>query len=75
MAYGQNFEPKFKKIQCLIKKHYLTKPLYTGDTNSDAIQSTTARVPFVFVAYAYGVTNCYHKKINSFAALTSCYLE
>ena len=74
MAHGQNYKPKFQNIQFLINKHSLKNPLYIGDTNSDAIQSERANVPFIFMEYGFGKSKDFYRKFDSFHSLLKYYL-
>ena len=75
MAHGVNFKPKHENIKYLIKKHDLKRPLYIGDTESDAKQSSQVPLPFVFVEYGFGRANDFSKKFGSFNELTDYYLS
>lgn len=75
MEHGMNFQPKSVNLQLLKAKHDLQTPVYIGDTDHDSAQCRIARVPFVFVTYGFGKTDCYTLKFDSFDELTTYFLN
>jgi phosphoglycolate phosphatase len=75
MEHGMNLQPKHHNLRLLIEKHGLQSPLYVGDTDSDSRQSALAGVPFVFVSYGFGNTEQYLLQFDSFASLTSHFMN
>ncbi|MDR0333350.1 MAG: HAD family hydrolase [Dysgonamonadaceae bacterium] len=75
MEHGMNLQPKHHNLRLLIEKHGLKSTVYVGDTDSDAVQSAIAGVPFVFVTYGFGDTDKYTLKFDSFPELTNYFLD
>ena len=75
MEHGQNFKSKAENIQLLIEKHSLKKPLYIGDTDSDAVQCAKAGVPFILMEYGFGSTEACYKRFGSFSEFSNYYIN
>lgn len=75
IAYGFSPKPKSENIQLLIEKYDLKKCVYIGDTDSDAIQSKKANIPFAFVSYGFSKTEYYDFKFKSFDELSSYFMN
>jgi phosphoglycolate phosphatase len=73
MAHGVNFQPKHENIRHLIRTHQLQKPVYVGDTASDAEQSRLVPLPFVFVDYGFGEAADSALRFSSFPDLVRYY--
>lgn len=74
MAYGENNMPKHYNMRLLIDKHQLGEPVYIGDTQGDAEQTSMAGIPFIFVTYGFGKTEDYQYKFDDFESLTTYYM-
>lgn len=75
MEHGQNSMPKSYNLSLLKKRNNLKQPVYVGDTDSDRLEATLAKVPFVFVTYGFGHTSAYNIQFNSFEELTDYYMH
>lgn len=75
IAHGFNQKAKYFNMNLLIEKHKLKSPLYIGDTNSDSLQCQIAKIPFALVTYGFGTSETFDYKFDSFAELTTYFLE
>lgn len=71
ISFGDTRMPKAINMQFLKARHGLSNPVYIGDTESDAIQSRNAAVPFVLVTYGFGKCDNPVVEFDNFKSLTA----
>lgn len=54
LSHGMTGLPKAENIERLVVKYNLQRPVYVGDTQSDADQAAKAGIPIIWAKYGFG---------------------
>jgi len=68
---GRTGKFKADNIRLVIERNRLQRPVYVGDTLSDAKAATEAGVPFIFARYGFGDVKEYYDVIDSLPELVT----
>ena len=69
LSHGSTGKSKADNIACLVDRYSLKRPVYVGDTQSDADSAHAAGVPFVWCRYGFGTVVDADATIDRFADL------
>lgn len=68
---GRTGLSKGENIKLIMERNHLQKPVYIGDTISDAKAAQEAGIPFIFARYGFGEVKNYAEVVDHFAELLS----
>ena len=66
---GRTGKNKSENIKLIVERNNLKKPVYVGDTITDANSAKEAGVPFIFASYGFGDVKDYEYSIGNFKEL------
>lgn len=66
---GRTGKNKSENIKLIVERNNLKKPVYVGDTITDANSAKEAGVPFIFASYGFGDVKDYEYSIDNFKEL------
>lgn len=70
---GRTGLSKGENIKLIMERNHLKKPVYIGDTISDAKAAQEAGIPFIFARYGFGKVEDYYKAIDNIEELSQIF--
>jgi phosphoglycolate phosphatase len=74
-CYGRTLKSKGENLKSIVLRNNLSRPVYIGDTTTDAKAANKADIDFLHASYGFGESEKEWKKVDSFSEIVELYCK